>query len=730
MSRWVPHYTERENPLPDCCDDRDRVDRISMRACSVFHVVLAVSAATQVFAAPTYIQAEQQGNRWRIGNDFVERTVSFSEENGLRTESLVRKSSGTDFTAYGRQRNEFGSEFSFSANGDPLDGHKSFRFGSAESIALNGGRVLRIVLHDRKGMLDVTVNYAVFDRYSAIRKWIAITNKSSSAITLTHLCFEALSIGAGSPGELQLSAGYGATPQALFFTGRASDAGMFLRNSRTGEGVSIINEAPGYLKRTEVGQGWREGLKVMYDTDLFPFERSVQPGETFESAKSSLVFFQDNHGFEDPRWAAPSYMSNIVMRRKGAYKPVWLYNTWEPFVRGINEKTVRELVPIAARMGMNVFTIDDGWQQEYGANEDNRTNFPDGVDGVAKILSDKGLGLGLWVPLAAVSIKTAEYQQHPEWACRDRAGHPKFTQTASGTQAVMCLGSGYRDAALKRLNDLVERYYPRYLKIDLTTVFNTYGEEPGCNAPGHLHKSWAESLDRIYESLQYIGEHFHRAHPEVLVDYTFELWGEKHLIDAALLGCADLDWLSNVSDADAGDAGPVQARTLLYQRAPSIPVETMLIGNLRAATGSSEERLGVAMGSGPVLLGDLRKLSEAEQDWYGKWIRWYKEFRNRVALSDSFFPQGSWQQPSQGRWDGFARLSRESDGLVVLFRNASGASTAEVKAIAPAGARYDALSILNGRKLGEVSAADLAAGWTARFDTNQTVTIVELKRRH
>ena len=76
---------------------------------------------------------------------------------------------------------------------------------------------------------------------------------------------------------------------------------------------------------------------------------------------------------------------------------------------------------------------------------------------------------------------------------------------------------------------------------------------------------------------------------------------------------------------------------------------------------------------------------------YGKWIRWYKEFRNRVRLSDSFFPQGSWQQPGQGRWDGFARLSRESDGLAVLFRNASGATSAEVKATAPAGAKYDAL---------------------------------------
>ena len=699
-----------------------------MRSCSVCHVLIAVCAASQVLsAASAYARIEQEGKRCLIGNDFVQRTVSFSEENGLRTESLLRKSSGTDFSAYGRQRNEFGPEFTFSVNGNRLDGHASFTFGNSESVSLGERRTLRILLHDRKGMLDVTVYYAVFDRHPAIRKWIAITNKSSSPITLTHLCFEALSLGPGSPGELQLSAGYGAAPREIFFTGRASDAGMFIRNSRTGEGVAIINEAPGYLKRTETGDAWREELHVMYDTDLFPFERTVQPGETFESAKSSLVFFQDGQGFEDPRWAVPSYMSDVVVRRK-AYRPVWLYNTWEPFLRGINQTTVGQLTPIAAQMGIDIFTIDDGWQQEYGSNEDNRTNFPGGVNSVAKLLSENGLGLGLWVPLAAVSTKTDEYQRHPEWVCRDSAGRPKFTQTASGTQAVMCLASGYRDAALRRLNDLIERHHPRYLKIDLTTVFNAYGEEPGCNAPGHLHKSWAESLDRIYEGLQYIGEHFHKAHPDVLVDYTFELWGEKHLIDAALLACADLDWLSNVSDADAGDAGPVQARTLLYQRAPSIPVETMLIGNLRAATGSMEERVGVAMGSGPILLGDLRTLSGAERNEYGKWIRWYKEFRNRVALSDSFFPQGSWQQPGEGRWDGFARLSRESDGLIVLFRNGSNALTAEVKAVAPAGATYDALSALDGQRLGEVSAAQLAAGWAVRFDTKRTVTFVELKR--
>src|SRR6185312_13631137 len=653
----------------------------------------------------------------------------FSTEHGLRTESLVYKPTGRDFSAYGREHHRIGDEFNFRADQKRISGG-SGDFVKEETKDVTQGNVLQLEFATKDKSLDISVFYAAYDGFPAIRKWIAITNRTNSPVTLTNLCFESLVAAPGTPAQLAVTGGYGGSGRDLFFTGRASDAAVFLRNSATGEGFAIVNEAPGYLKRTEIGEGWTERFRVMYDTDLFPFEKTLAAGETFETAKSSLVFFRDGQGLEDSHWTVPGYEAHILMRRADRGPAPWIYNTWEPFTRSINEEKLKGLAPIAHEMGIDIFTIDDGWQTEYGANDVDTGRFPGGFSGIHDTLSKNGLKLGLWVPLAAVSTNAPAYKEHPEWVCRDSKGNPKFTGTASGQRAVMCLGSPYRDAALKRLEDLISRYHPAYIKVDLTTVFNTYGEQPGCYAKGHFHQDWAESLSGIYAGLEYIGQKLYQSHPEVLVDYTFELWGEKHLIDAALIGCADLDWLSNVSDASVGDAGPVQARTLLYERAPSIPVETMLIGNLRAPTGSTEERLGVALGSGPVLLGDLRKLSEAEQDWYGKWIRWYKEFRNRVALSDSFFPHGSWQQPGKGRWDGFARLSRESDGLVVLFRNASGASTAEVKAVAPAGSTYDALSILDGRKLGEVSAADLAAGWTARFDTKRAVTIVELKRRH
>jgi alpha-galactosidase len=149
------------------------------------------------------------------------------------------------------------------------------------------------------------------------------------------------------------------------------------------------------------------------------------------------------------------------------------------------------------------------------------------------------------------------------------------------------------------------------------------------------------------------------------------------LVDYGLLRVADLDWMSNVRDQSANDAGPLQVRTLLYQRGMAIPVESMLIGNLQAETPPWQEHVATEIGSGPVFLGDLMKQTPAESQHYKDWIQRYTRLRGAVSMTDSFFPLGSWQQPRVDRWDGFARLARGGEGLVVLFRNGSDAASAE-----------------------------------------------------
>ena len=180
------------------------------------------------------------------------------------------------------------------------------------------------------------------------------------------------------------------------------------------------------------------------------------------------------------------------------------------------------------------------------------------------------------------ALRPPDYREHPEWAALDQEGKPKITGTAAGEKGVMCMATAFRDVAAARIIDAIERFRLAYVKLDLTTIFNAYGEAPGCWAKGHDHGNWAESLNLIYEGISYVTAKVYEKHPDVLLDLTFELWGQKHIIDAGLLAAGDLDWMSNVDDRQPDSAGPIQARQLLYQRAASMPVESMLIGNLHA----------------------------------------------------------------------------------------------------------------------------------------------------
>jgi alpha-galactosidase len=672
---------------------------------------------------------------WVIGNSLVERVVQF-DQHGLYTTSWRNKVTGTDFirkTAGGRPNQfPFGSEFSFQANDRTLRGAETVAsspwtlIGAEVRDEVPAGKRLETRLMCESKQVEVVVSYVAYEGHSVIRKWLTITNRGSTTVTLSHLAFEDANLVPGKPDEMQVSAFYGVQPREIFFTGRVEDTAIVSRNSRSREGFVVMNGAPGWTKRTEM-VGWGEGVKAMYDTDIFPFERQLKPGESFTTAAGGVAAFAEGRDLEDPRWVLPGFTSAVLMRKGTNYQPPWIYNTWEPFERGINENIANDLISVAEKMGLDIFTIDDGWQQDYGENRVNPTAFPSGLGPIRQAVENGGMRLGLWAPLAAISSKTRVYREHPEWACRDEQGQVKTTKTMAGEQVVMCLASPYRDDAARRLTELVTEFNLKYVKIDLTTVFNAYGESPGCWARGHYHHDWTESLERIYEGIQYVTSRIYREHPNVLLDLTFELWGQKHLIDYGLLNAGDLDWLSNVDDSDPSAAGPLQARTLLYQRSLAIPTETMLIGNLHADMGPIEERFGTAIGAGPLFLGDLRKLTSDQQSWYAEKIRWFKRLRREVRINEGFFPLGAWFQPGAAHWDGFARLSRQGEGLAVVFKNRSGVHQVNLRLPMPANGTYRIRSVMTGEALGTFSGEQLKAGFGVKFPGKHTVEIIEIR---
>ena len=689
----------------------------------------AVLAAGSV-CGPSLLGEGAQQQAWSIGNALIRRDVAYAPGVGLYTTQIADVATGTNLLAAVADARRLAAEFSLLCDGQECRSNGGvFELVDTREDSGQSKRTRVVRLRHSKLPLEVSAVYSVYDGHAASRKHLVLKNTGSTALKITHLQIDNLALALGPENEMTLLAQYGAVPREIFYTGRSEDAGLMVANGRSGTGVAILNEAPGYLKRTEVA-GWDapDAVRVcaMYDTDLMPFERRLAPGEELTTASASLIPFRRGDAFNDPRWRVPGYAAAVLERRVDQSGPPWIYNTWEPFERGINEQISLDLIEAAGAMGMDIFTIDDGWQQEYGDNGVNLAAFPGGLDPILKAVESRGMRLGLWIPPAAIGTTTDVYKAHPEWAARDLDGNEKTTWTMAGQKVVMCMASRFCVTAAERINDAIERFRLAYAKLDLTTIFNAYGEAPGCWAKGHDHADWAESLHRIYEGIREMTSAVYAKHPDVLLDLTFELWGQKHIIDAGLLAAGDLDWMSNVDDRHKDAAGPLQARQLLYARAGSMPVEAMLIGNMHAELPTIEESFATAIGSAPLLLGDLRKLSAADRAWYGEKIRWFKQLRKSVRLSESFFALGSWRQTTPAAWDGFARLARSGEGVVAVFRNKSGAASARVELpLIPEG-RYRVRAVMSGKVLGTFDRAAWARGVDVPFAG--AAEVLELRR--
>jgi alpha-galactosidase len=678
--------------------------------------------------APIAVPAQQQS--WTLDNGVIRKTINFTPEYGLEVASWSDQTSNFDFVSPEFVHKGY-NEFQFIADDKNVSGKPSdvSLTDAHEDHAADGTEHLDLTFASKRVALSVTVHYELAQGSPAVRQYLSITNTGAAPIVLRHMTVAAAAIAPGPERDLVAFGGYGEEPRETYFTGRVNDIAVLLENAKTGVGFAVLSEVPGYLKRIELGQiGWTQwvpAFAAMYDTDLFPFLRTLQPQETFTTAAVSVLLYKRGTS-ADPHWRIPEYVRDHIALDRESSPPDWVYNTWEPFRKEINAALMNDLLPRAAANGFNLLTLDDGWEVRYGDNDVDLKKFPQGLDPIFARADGLGIKRGMWSPIALIDTRAHDFLEHPEWACREQDGSLRISNGGSGV--VMSLASPYKFAAIERISDLVRRYKLDYIKLDLTTVFNTYGEEPGCFEQRPEYKTPQESSERIYEALNFIALALHKSFPDLLIDYSFEMWGEKHLIDYGLLHVADLDWISNIADQTTGSAGPRQERTLLYQRAMAIPTETMLIGNMQAETPSWQEHVATQFAAGPLFLGDLRKENDADSQHIRDWITHYLQVRKSIEITDSFFPLGSWRHPRADAWDGFARLARSGEGLIVLFRNDSHASAAELSISGFPDGAFQLTSWTDEPPIA-VDGSQLRHSIALPFHAEDTVTVIEIHKR-
>ena len=612
-----------------------------------------------------------------LDNGIVQRIIKLPAENGNIITTLYKPVNG-EFRYFLPSN----TDFQFEVNGTVYSGKTNWSLTGLKPISdsLQGnGAAVTVISEDKK--VELTLKYLLYPNLPVIRKSLIVKNLTDEPVSLESVDVEKFNVINYQVTTFSwIYSDYGRRKSIGPYEGNMQDALVIVHNMNWESGIVIGNEATGVLKRTSVFWDVPEICSgLTHKTARFPFCKWIQPGESFETPQ---VFTMVYNNLKDPEEIMNTAVPDFVRKHMGIRlsvleeKPTFVYNTWVPFGKNINEKLVMELAKAAADAGMKEFIIDDGWQDSYGDWGIDYNKFPNGLKPVFDYIKSLGMKPGLWVSVGSASSESNVFKQHPDWFARDKNGNfaNLHIDNASDEIRSACYSTGWKDYIKGVLLKLAVDYGLEYLKLDFAVVSSAYvfnAENSGCYSTEHTHhKDHSESFYSNYESMWKLFDELHAAKPNLFIDCTFETMGGLQLIDYAMLKHAEGNWLSNF-DGDVGDKTGLRVRNMAWWRSPAIPATALVIGNPEMQDPVWEMHIKSIAGALPIMLGDPRQLSPTDLKKYRSYADWLQNMQTKYDIMSFRQDLPGFGEPQEGMWDGFQRLNTESKsgGIIAVFRH-------------------------------------------------------------
>ncbi len=562
-------------------------------------------------------------------------------------------------------------EFRFSLNDEIITGLSAWDIKNISEFTKNEGNGATIFLEGHG--LNLQVQYLLYPDLPVIRKRMIIQNTSENKIKIDNLDIEAFNISWDNTHNLVYE-NYARYKHIGPFVSDWDDPLVAVHSQSGGHGLLLGNEVPGILKRTAAcTHRYNVAVGLTHTDQDYPFRIWLDPDEVWESPWTFIIPYQD----DNPSEAIQSSLADFVREHMGIrlaeleHKPMFVYNTWNPFRTNINEILIKELADAAAACGIEEFIIDDGWQTNRGDWEIDTAKFPNGLKPVFDYIKSKGMKPGLWIALGMVDEHSKVYQEHPEWCVKDKDGNPTSLHDMSGGRFTTCMTTGWKDYIKNVILNLVKEHGLEYVKLDLAIVTSAYMFDrsiSGCYATNHSHKDREESYLEIYRQTWKLFDELHAEAPQLFIDCTFETMGALQMIDYDMCKHAEGNWLSNFEEP--APRGSLRVRQMGWWRTGAIPATALVIGNQTMDDPNWESSMKSLMGTLPIMLGDPRKVRYEEMEKMKAWSLWMKDKQHKYNYMMFRQDIPGFCEPEEGRWDGWARINAESNdgGIIGVFR--------------------------------------------------------------
>jgi alpha-galactosidase len=624
------------------------------------------------------------GQKIILDNTYIRREISFAD-NKIKCSGLFIPASKDNFLSES-------SEFSFSLNGETINGLSGWKVISTVPLkdATGGKGVSAMFVSEKIPELHIKLNYVLYPGLPLIRKWITFINKGNNELRLEDLNIENLETRLGYVTSVIYNS-YGRMKRLGTYISDWDDPVIVVHDFDARRGMAIGNECPVTLKRTAYHTRGNNIEAGMTHTDQgLPFRKWLRSGEEWSSPKTFICpYTGTDNGFDvingDVNTFITRYIGTRIVERKD--KPVFVYNTWNPFRTFVSDSLVRSVAKAAADCGIQEFIIDDGWQvnagmktsdkgwgKNYGDWIVDQKKFPGGLKPTFDYIRSLGMKPGLWISIGSATPDAAVYADHPEWFVKSSNGEPGNLHEGSRNKDFItsCMATGWTDYIKEKILSLVRDYGLGYAKLDFAVLTSAYVNDDsitGCYATDHpYHKDHRESFIAIYERLLKLFDDLHAEAPDLFIDCTFETAGKLQLMDYAIAQHADGNWLSNVEQPFP--TGALRVRHLAWWRSPALPASSLVIGNLQMNEETFEFGLKSLIGSLPIVLGDPRKIAPAQRQMIKKWSLWMQEMQKKHDYMSYRKDLPGFGEPAEGMWDGWMRLNTTtgSGGVIGVFR--------------------------------------------------------------
>jgi hypothetical protein len=453
----------------------------------------------------------------------------------------------------------------------------------------------------------------------------------------------------------------------------------------------------------------------------------IAPGTKFELPAAFTGF---GNGAGDEAWQFYKYLTE---RRLAPYDKDVTFNSNGTDSNVIstgakddmNYEKILEVAPIAKRLGVDTFILDDGWQAISGdwypdcpehpeprwngdPSSKFRPRFPDCTfEAVRDAIAP--MKLGLWMNPMQFHPDSKTFQAHPEWACAPVGDATALANTAdkNGSSNEAGIGTWGPDAiphVESRIREAIEKWGVEYFKFDFLVWLDCAGE-------GDLY----DYQDRFVAML----DRLERDYPAVTlqIDET-----NDYRLFPFLSIARGPSWFQN------GSPEPNVLLHNLWNLSPFVPGWSLgqhFLGGNAYRRYPVDTLMAAALPSHMTYFSDPTGLPGDVIDRARVWTDIYRAQQDLLAGMTS----PMLDDPLEKRWTALQSWNPEkASGALYAFRQQSPLAT---KAIAlqnvPPGRTFDLIQAPTGTKVGTVTSAQLSAGipvTLAQTDTASVLLIV------